>query len=113
MTEGLSHEQVLILPLPERLSHGFASSERHGAGLCAGIAFLLSPEEHNKVQTWMRDWSEFSGSNGYPVPSPDSRKGPEWAYYALGRWIGPYGEARRRLATYLVARAVKEERAGQ
>lgn len=89
---------------PESLAEAFAFSEEQGLGLCSGICIHFDAAQSKTIRGWMQDWPEYSGSPDYPVDGPDGVS-PYAAFNRLGRWIGPYGEARRRLAAYLIERA--------
>lgn len=72
------------------------------------------------LQCMFPQWPEYSGSDVFPVPAPDDYvcgyETPECraasAYWKLPLWSGEYGEARLRLAKFLLA-AIEEQLANQ
>lgn len=60
----------------------------------------------HQLKTLFERWPKYSGTETYPVPSPDStRSADSMFYYALdmdGMWTGPYGNLRKELLDFLI-----------
>lgn len=70
-------------------------------GLCMFIDHLLPKPTLDQL---FRSWSEYSGNPVFPVPSMSKDLSPGQAYMRLGvnKYEGAYGEARLRLAQFIV-----------
>lgn len=83
-------------------------------GICSAMRWAANTTTSCKaVGHWLRHhfplWDEYSGVMDYPVPCPDGGD-PEVAYdnasqHDMWRLTHPYGAARQRLLSFLIAKA--------
>lgn len=86
-------------------------------GLDYSMSCALDEAMSTMLHEAAKDYDEFSGDEGYPVPPPADMRiqsnhsgwgSPErYAYYCNGRWDGEYGESRRDYAGH-VANYIEE-----
>lgn len=77
-------------------------------GICVGVEYLTMDVEgcdDFKVAQLMRalftTWPEYTGDTHFPVPF--GSWSPSNIYFKAGNlWIGPYGESRLRLLSYMI-----------
>lgn len=67
-------------------------------GVCTNLPYRSRLDNHFKT------WPEFSGNLDYPVPAPSGRY-PYIEYFeSTYKWVGEYGDARRRLCGFIADR---------
>ena len=76
-------------------------------GLCTNTRLDRLPEEY--VESLFRKWKEFSGSFSYPIPPGIETDDIGYHYRSVeNKYTGSYGEARIRLAEYLIKKIKKD-----
>lgn len=85
----------------KQLGAGEETPDNTYGGICGAIEYSLDRKTFGAVKQLMTKWPEFSGDDLYPVAHPDMP--PMAAYYGvIDLWEdNEYGQARRRLCTWL------------
>lgn len=99
--------RLLNLLVKNKSNPGVSNELSPRFGLCNNTKLSELPKKY--LNTLFKNWEEFSGNLEYPVESPDSNKcSGEYYRYADSKYLGAYGEARIRLAEYLIKKMKKD-----
>jgi hypothetical protein len=83
-------------------------------GICYNLELIMSGELAFSRRCLLRQfmsWPEFSGNITYPVPL-EGTKNPATVYWARqnhDKWVGEYGDARRRLLDHCITELENEQ----
>ena len=91
---------------------------QYDCGICGEVLYRfedcpgIEGPSQDILRTIMQQWPEYSGNDEFPVPAPPcfspARHSAFHAFYDLDRWTGPYGDTRRRLLAYAIAKLEAE-----
>lgn len=107
---SLIHNYLLSVTIPKenvlRLTHTTFWPQM---GLCGQVA------QRDMLREMLPFWDEYTGDMQFPVPAMRThtephRNTPEYAYQNYPKYLGNYGEARKRLLVFLIE-TLKEESA--
>ena len=75
-------------------------------GICANTRYIVddgSYVAYNVIEYLSPKWPKYSGDIAYPVPSPNGKETPMYAYnYSDNLWTGEYGQLRYELLDFLI-----------